>query len=65
MRWEYKTEQIKLPTSGFLGTRLRIGDVDEILNRYGRQGWELVSFQTHRNMHGMAFTLAVFRRSNA
>jgi len=62
MRWEYKTEQIKLSSSGFFGTRVNMDGLDELLNKHGRTGWELVSFQTHRTVHGMAYTLVVFKK---
>ena len=62
MKWEYKSEQIKIASGGFFGTKVNIEGLNELLNKYGRQGWELVSFQTHRNSSGMGYTLAVFKK---
>jgi len=41
MDWEYYTYKVK--TSGFWGSKLDTGNLDNALNEIGRQGWELVS----------------------
>jgi hypothetical protein len=41
MQWEYKT--ITLKTGGFMGGDFETGDLDRMLNKLGRDGWELTS----------------------
>jgi hypothetical protein len=40
-QWEYKT--IKFKTDGFLGGKINEEQFEEELNRFGYDGWELVS----------------------
>jgi hypothetical protein len=42
MRWEYKTLQYKVKSS-FFGGSLHTEEIENVLNQYGRAGWELVS----------------------
>jgi len=42
-KFEYKT--IKIEPKGIWGTKLDTDEIDVILNKYGSQGWELVSMQ--------------------
>lgn len=41
MRWEYMTYRYR--TYGIFGGKIDPSEITEALNRYGRQGWELVS----------------------
>ncbi|MCU0238488.1 MAG: DUF4177 domain-containing protein [Pyrinomonadaceae bacterium] len=43
MKWEYKT--VKLAVGNFLGTGFELSEVDNFINQFGQQGWELVSTQ--------------------
>jgi hypothetical protein len=40
-RWEYKS--VLLNVTGWLGPKIDTDGLDEILNTYGAEGWELVS----------------------
>ena len=51
-KWEYKT--LRVPISMWSG-KLDIEKVDEILNKMGRAGWELVTNQT-RSSSGSDFS---------
>ncbi|MEK3732655.1 MULTISPECIES: DUF4177 domain-containing protein [Paenibacillus] len=59
-QWEYKT--LKYRTGGFFGGNVKEEDFEEELNRYGMDGWELVScFDT--NMSGQSRdVIVVFKR---
>ena len=41
MRWEYLT--YKYETRGFFGGKVQPDELRDVLNRFGAQGWELVS----------------------
>lgn len=44
MRWSYKTIHFELKKEGLLGSAfLDVSEIEEVLNNYGRGGWELVS----------------------
>ena len=61
-RWEYKT--IKLATSGLVGGKLDTGAFDELLNRLGHEGWELVAaFDTNLVYGQSRDAVAIFKRS--
>ncbi len=51
-RWQYKTLQLKTPA--FSTVDQKAEQIDEMLNRVGLEGWELVSI-THDSMHMWAF----------
>ena len=41
MKWEYRT--IKVDTKGFVGGKIDEGNMDQMLNALGDEGWELVA----------------------
>jgi len=60
-RWEYKT--IKFELKGFLGGVLETEDFDYEINKFGDQGWELVSCFTTNAANGYSRdAIAVFKR---
>lgn len=60
-QWEYKT--VKVETHGFRGGILETDEFDELLNRMGQEGWELVStFGTNRSDGVSREAIAVFKR---
>jgi hypothetical protein len=62
MRWEYKT--IRLGTTGFIGGELDEEAFDLLLNKFGADGWELVStFDTSKAGGTTRDVVAVFKRS--
>lgn len=48
--WEYLT--LKMQTTGFLGGKFEEDDLNVDLNRYGSEGWELVSALTTNKSYG-------------
>jgi hypothetical protein len=61
MKWEYKTLQLKLST-GFLSGKVDASTQDEVLNQYGRQGWELVNCYNYRTTGGTSCAMAVMKK---
>ncbi len=60
-RWEYRT--LKFETRGFAGGILDTDTFNEILNRYGSEGWELVScFDTNQSQGASRYVIAVLKR---
>ena len=60
-KWEYKT--VKIETKGFTGGILEIDKFDDILNKLGKDGWELVSTFVTSQMEGISReAVAVFKR---
>lgn len=58
--WEYKTEVL---TSMMGRDKLRVGDLQSMLQKYGREGWELVSLNLDADLKGMRDGhLLVFKR---
>ncbi|MNK17783.1 hypothetical protein D3C87_359790 [compost metagenome] len=51
-RFEYKTIEIK--PSGTWSWKFDIEEIDKVLNKYGMDGWELVSVAS-RDMSGTAY----------
>lgn len=50
MRWSYKTHFFELKKDGLLGgSFLDESEIEEVLNSYGRHGWELVSMLDTRD----------------
>lgn len=61
MRWEYKA--VSLGTTGFIGGELDEEAFNVLLNRYGGEGWELVStFDTNKAGGTTRDVVAVFKR---
>ncbi|WP_106769377.1 DUF4177 domain-containing protein [Paenibacillus faecalis] len=61
VQWEYKT--VKYQTGGFLGGKVNQADMDELLNQYGYEGWELVScFDTSQGQGQSRDIIMVFKR---
>ncbi|HHY83749.1 MAG TPA: DUF4177 domain-containing protein [Clostridiales bacterium] len=59
--WEYKTLQFE--TKGFTGGILDIDYFNEMLNRYGSDGWELVNcFDTNQSYGSSRYVIAVLKR---
>lgn len=60
-QWEYRTVQIDV--SGWLGPKIKTGEVDSAFNLQGDDGWELVNV-LDINVHQGATSalLAVFKR---
>ncbi|CAJ1315280.1 DUF4177 domain-containing protein [Paenibacillus sp. PK4536] len=61
-QWEYRT--VKLHTGGFLGGKVDDVELQEQLNAYGFDGWELVStFDTSLSQGGSREIILIFKRS--
>ena len=60
-KWEYTS--IKVESKGFMGGILDISHFDNELNKFGEQGWELVScFSTTQDGGKCREIVAVFKR---
>ena len=60
-QWEYKT--IKYKTGGFLGGKVDPEEFEEMLNRYGNEGWELIScFDTSISQGQSRDVITIFKR---
>ena len=60
-QWEYKT--IKHTFSGWTRTKFNTDELDDELNEYGAQGWELVSsFDTSRYEGASNGSVIIFKR---
>lgn len=60
-KWEYKT--IKVMTGGFMGGKLDESELEHELNRYGQDGWEVVScFDTSYGQGTTREVIVVFKR---
>ena len=61
MQWEYLTH--KYETGGWLGGKVDCGELQNALNRYGAQGWELVSaFDTSLGQGASRDIIMIFKR---
>ena len=61
MQWEYRS--YKHSTTGWMGGKIDEQEVDQALNRYGADGWELVSaFDTNMSHGETRFVIFVFKR---
>ncbi len=61
MKWEYKT--IKIGTIGMWGARFNEEELDEIINKFGRAGWELISTSTINEGVGTTrYFVIIFKR---
>ncbi|MEW6237163.1 MAG: DUF4177 domain-containing protein [Candidatus Omnitrophota bacterium] len=59
--WEYKT--IKLGTHGMMGGKLDEEKLDGLMNKLGRDGWELVAaFDTNQAYGASRDIVAIFKR---
>jgi len=59
--WEYKT--IKLGTQGMLGGKLDEEKLDALMNKLGREGWELAAaFDTNQAYGASRDVVAIFKR---
>jgi hypothetical protein len=60
-KWEYKT--LAFDTKGFAGGLLDIDLFNDTLNKYGYEGWELVScFDTNQAQGASRKVIAVLKR---
>jgi hypothetical protein len=60
-RFEYKTEVL---TSMVGRDKLRVGDLEDVLQKYGADGWELVSLTFDADLRGTRDGhLLVFKRA--
>ncbi|MGG3508677.1 DUF4177 domain-containing protein [Paenibacillus lautus] len=60
-QWEYKT--LKYKTGGFLGGKVNEEEFEDLLNRYGIDGWELIScFDTSVHQGQSRDIIAVMKR---
>jgi len=60
-QWEYKT--LKFMTGGFFGGKVDEEELELELNRYGADGWELVStFDTSQSQGASREIIVVFKR---
>lgn len=61
VQWEYRT--VKYQTGGFLGGKVNEEELDELLNKHGYEGWELVSsFDTSQSQGQSRDIIMVFKR---
>jgi hypothetical protein len=61
MRWEYRTARYE--TGGWTGGKIENDELDQLLNAYGAEGWELVNvFGTNRGEGRTRDVVAVFKR---
>ncbi|MDV0445146.1 hypothetical protein MmiAt1_07030 [Methanimicrococcus sp. At1] len=60
-KWEYKT--VTFETTGLWGGSLNVSNFDNEVNKYGQDGWEMVScFATHQAQGKSSAVFAVFKR---
>ncbi len=61
MQWEYRS--LALGTSGFLGGKFDINELDGMMNKLGREGWELVtSFDTNQAYGSTREIVVIFKK---
>ncbi|MEM8782737.1 MAG: DUF4177 domain-containing protein [Planctomycetota bacterium] len=61
MKWEYQT--FKLKATGIFGGNVDERQIDDALNRFGREGWELVNgFDTNAADGHTKWVVFVFKR---
>lgn len=61
-QWEYRT--VKYKTGGFLGGKIDEQEFEDVLNKLGYDGWELVScFDTSQAQGASRDIIAIFKRS--
>ncbi|MCC3374866.1 DUF4177 domain-containing protein [Cohnella sp. REN36] len=60
-RWQYQT--LKYKTGGWMGGKVNEQEFQDELNRYGAEGWELVScFDTSISQGASRDIIVVFKR---
>jgi hypothetical protein len=60
-RWEYKT--VRIDVGGWLGPNVQPDALDAELNRYGEDGWELVSaFDVNEGNGSTMAIVTLFKR---
>ncbi|HEX8311935.1 MAG TPA: DUF4177 domain-containing protein [Chthoniobacteraceae bacterium] len=61
MKWEYLT--YRYTPVGFFAGVVKVDELNVDLNRFGAQGWELVSaFDTNKNQGGTRDVVFIFKR---
>lgn len=62
MNYQYKT--VKIQTTGLRGGEIDTEDLDDLLNSFGSQGWELVNvFDTSTANGASKYIVAIFKRA--
>ena len=63
MNWEYRTIRIAVK-QGWNESKgaIETSDTDDLLNRYGEQGWELVTALDTEHSTGTAAIFCIFKR---
>lgn len=60
-KYEYKT--ISMEATGFMGGQVDVQELDERLNAYGMDGWELIGMVSSNQSYGSTrFILVTFKR---
>lgn len=60
-QWEYRT--VKYKTGGFLGGKIDEQEFEDMLNKLGYEGWELIScFDTSLGQGASRDVVAIFKR---
>ncbi|USG66964.1 DUF4177 domain-containing protein [Brevibacillus ruminantium] len=60
-KWEYRS--MKVHTGGFLGGKLDVDEFQDMLNKLGAEGWELIScFDTNQSHGASREVITVFKR---
>ena len=63
VKWEYAVLKFGTEEGFFSGTDFDANQFSEYLNKYGAEGWELVSaFDIERRQGGSKYVLATFKR---
>ena len=61
MKWEYKTIVVK--TSGWLGGKVDLQELDRICNKMGQDGWELATNTASATAYGETICIIlIFKR---
>ena len=62
MEWEYKV--VTIGTSGFLGGKVEVSQLEALMNNLGRDGWELGSaFGTNEGYGRSKDVVLLFKRN--
>lgn len=61
MNYQYKT--VKIQTTGLRGGEIDTDDLDDLLNSFGSNGWELVNaFDTSTANGASKYVVAIFKQ---